>query len=196
VPRGSTRDRIERPDDLLSPCAVMVNDVDPSAPSAALVASASRVTAEVMSFIVRFGCGLIQVALPAARCTELGLPTLSYAPSQPTFAVSVDSADGVGTGISAADRSYTARLLASPDSTESDFTRPGHVIPVRVPEPCLGLPTIAEVAFGLTARSEAPGVVVSVLTEAHGNLMSVPSASKFATEHDLRFLHLSEHLQR
>jgi 3,4-dihydroxy 2-butanone 4-phosphate synthase/GTP cyclohydrolase II len=84
-----------------------------------------------MAFAVRYTSGFLCVGFPAVRCDELGLP-----PSWPTntacpgaaYTVTVDASAGISTGISAADRSQTVRLLADERSTPADFTRPGHIV--------------------------------------------------------------------
>src|SRR5215470_4360261 len=95
--------------------------------------------AEASNFarLVRHTSGFVTVAMPAARCTSLGLPGTAggaafFTETRPIQAVTCDAAEGVTTGISAADRSFTARLLADPASTRDDFRRPGHLVPLRV----------------------------------------------------------------
>jgi 3,4-dihydroxy 2-butanone 4-phosphate synthase / GTP cyclohydrolase II len=95
--------------------------------------------AEAANFgrLVRHTSGFVTVALPAARCASLGLPAMagvdgSFTESRPVQAVTCDAAEGITTGISAADRALTARLLTDPDSAPEDFRRPGHLVPLRV----------------------------------------------------------------
>ena len=98
-------------------------------------------TAEAPEFarLVRHTSGFVTVALPAERCASLGLPAMmgveaSFTDTRPVQAVTCDAAEGITTGISAADRSLTARLLADPESTADDFKRPGHLVPLRIRE--------------------------------------------------------------
>lgn len=108
---------------------MLVDDApDRSGGVAELVAAAGTVTAATVSFLVRHGSGVLHVALPEAECERLRLP----APAHPQRGdgarlqrVSVDAAAGVSTGISAADRAHTARLLADEDTTADDLARPG-----------------------------------------------------------------------
>jgi 3,4-dihydroxy-2-butanone 4-phosphate synthase len=95
--------------------------------------------APVFARLVRHTSGFVTVALPAARCSALVLPAMAggeawLKESRPIQAVTCDAAEGVTTGISAADRALTARLLADPDSAPEDFKRPGHLVPLRVRE--------------------------------------------------------------
>ena len=99
-----------------------------------LVAAAGLITPEVMAFVVRHTSGFVCVALPEDRADALDLPPQPRRHSDagtPAFGVSVDAAEGVTTGISATDRSHTARLLAAPDTTGVAFSRPGHMITLR-----------------------------------------------------------------
>ena len=86
------------------------------------------------AFAVRHSSGFLQVALPPDRCKTLGLIAQCGVDDDPTAQqrVTVDAATGITTGISAADRAVTARLLASADASRDSFTRPGHLVPVRV----------------------------------------------------------------
>ena len=84
------------------------------------------------AFAVRHTSGFLHVALPASRCDELDLVSQRGADRTGIAqCVTVDANDGIGTGISAADRAVTARLLASDAAREDSFTRPGHVVPLR-----------------------------------------------------------------
>jgi len=100
------------------------------------VAVADRIDTSTMAALIRLGSGFVQVALPVAECRRLRLPPMNRHPDEASRTgdqcVAVDAADGVSTGISAADRARTARLLAAPDTGVDDLVRPGHVIPLRV----------------------------------------------------------------
>jgi 3,4-dihydroxy-2-butanone 4-phosphate synthase len=95
--------------------------------------------AEAANFgrLVRHTSGFVTVAMPAVRCASLDLPAMagveaSFTETRPVQAVTCDAAEGTTTGISAADRAITARLLADPDATRDDFRRPGHLVPLRI----------------------------------------------------------------
>lgn len=122
----------------------------------ALVMPAHRATREAVAFLVRHTSGFICVALPAPACDELDLPPMAgsgWARSGSRFTVTVDARDCPGTGISAADRSQTIRLLGARDTSPAAFTRPGHVVPVRVDQ--------------TTATCDLPGAALA-LVEAAG----------------------------
>src|SRR6201984_858834 len=91
-------------------------------------------TPELVAFMVRYPSGYLCVPLAGAICDRLGLLPM-YAVNQDkhgtAYTVTVDARKGVGTGISASDRATTMRLLADPNSVAEDFSRPGHVVPLR-----------------------------------------------------------------
>ncbi|GAA4491811.1 hypothetical protein GCM10023094_56630 [Rhodococcus olei] len=99
-----------------------------------LVLPADRATTEITSFLVRHTSGLVCAAVPAADCERLWLPPMSGTRGETGFTVTLDAIEGTTTGISASDRATTLRRMANPLSTAQDFTRPGHVSPVRVLE--------------------------------------------------------------
>jgi 3,4-dihydroxy 2-butanone 4-phosphate synthase/GTP cyclohydrolase II len=96
-----------------------------------------RADARTIGFVVRHGSGYLLAILSNSDATRLDLPRLRtdcVGDRTLGFLVSADAADGISTGISAADRAATVRVLASPTSRPGHLTRPGHVVPVRVPD--------------------------------------------------------------
>jgi 3,4-dihydroxy 2-butanone 4-phosphate synthase/GTP cyclohydrolase II len=176
---------------------VLVDDVM-HATGPQLLAAADRIDAETMAFIVRYSSGFVSVCLPAARCDQLLLPVFANDRGvihEPLSAVSVDARFDVGTGISAADRSRTARLLADPRSVAGDFTRPGHVVPLRVPESCgRRAEAMPAVALGLCAIAGASvaAVISDLVDDEDANPMSDRDANEFATRRGLRCVMASE----
>jgi 3,4-dihydroxy 2-butanone 4-phosphate synthase/GTP cyclohydrolase II len=99
-----------------------------------LVCAAEKVTPEIINFMATFGRGLVCLALPPEKCESLGLypQTLeNTARLGRAFTVSIDAAEGLSTGVSAADRARTIQAAAADDAKPSDLVRPGHVFPVR-----------------------------------------------------------------
>jgi 3,4-dihydroxy 2-butanone 4-phosphate synthase / GTP cyclohydrolase II len=134
---------------------------------ASIVLAAALADTAATAWTIRRSSGFLTVALEAARAHELALPPLTRsAPDRPAQTVAVDAADGITTGISAADRARTARVLASPASRAADLRRPGHVVPVivaaggvheraRVPEAAVDLCRLAGLpAIGIVAALE------------------------------------------
>ncbi|WP_051721145.1 MULTISPECIES: 3,4-dihydroxy-2-butanone-4-phosphate synthase [Actinomycetes] len=100
-----------------------------------LVTGAADASVGAVHRLVRWGSGFVCVTVDDDTCRRLELPPMSWleAPGDypGTMCVTVDAVAGTTTGISAADRATTARLLSDPAARPADFTRPGHVVPVR-----------------------------------------------------------------
>ncbi len=177
---------------------------DSGAPGAInLMVRADRVSARAMSFIVRHGCGLVTVALPAARCIELQLPEMivtedSWRHRTVVMAVTVDATEDTSTGISAFDRAITARRLADAAATPEDFRRPGHVLVERVPNALQDLratESLHPAVIGLAACGLAGAGAAMVrceLVDDDGELAGLSTALDFAACHDLEVLAFSD----
>lgn len=133
-----------------------------------LAFAAEKATSSVMAFLVRHTSGLVAVALPEPDCDRLGLGPMAGADSRDTpYTVTVDARDGVGTGISAADRAHTARLLAAAGTSAADLSRPGHVMGLRTHERgVLGRAAPAEAVVDLArlAGLRPAGVVAGIVS--------------------------------
>jgi 3,4-dihydroxy-2-butanone 4-phosphate synthase len=144
---------------------VTLIDEDATEGGVELWMAAELAEAPVFARLVRHTSGFVTVALPAVRCASLGLPAMmgveaSFTETRPVQAVTCDAAEGITTGISAADRSLTARLLADPDSTPDDFKRPGHVVPLRIREGLTDPNTSASAALSMcSVAGLRPGMV-------------------------------------
>lgn len=152
-----------------------------------LVVAAETASPAAVSFLVRHTSGFLRVALPAADCDRLGLPPMWIPdhPSGPAFCVTVDAV-GAGTGISSANRAYTARRLADPACTAEDFLRPGHVVPVPVlPGGVLIRRSVAEAATDLLRLAGLrPAAIYAELVHGTGIARGAGVAA-FATTHEL-----------
>jgi 3,4-dihydroxy 2-butanone 4-phosphate synthase/GTP cyclohydrolase II len=98
------------------------------------VIAAGTATTEWVAWIIRSSSGYLCAPMPAARADALQLPLMvpdSQDPRRTAYTVTVDAASGVTTGISAADRARTLRVLADRSAGPSDVIRPGHVLPLR-----------------------------------------------------------------
>ncbi|KAG6857428.1 hypothetical protein H0H87_003495 [Tephrocybe sp. NHM501043] len=99
-----------------------------------LIIAASHCTTEKMAWMIKHTSGYICIALPGDRLDELDIPMMvpdNQERHRTAYTITVDYKHGTTTGISASDRSATVRALASPTSLPSDFTRPGHMVPLR-----------------------------------------------------------------
>ncbi|MCU1611367.1 MAG: ribA, partial [Pseudonocardiales bacterium] len=123
--------------DVASGRPVIVVDDEERENEGDLIFAAARATPELLAFTVRYTSGYVCVALTGDDCDRLDLPPMFHTNQDKrgtAYTVTVDAREGVTTGISAADRAHTIRLLADPDSKSVDFARPGHVVPLRAKE--------------------------------------------------------------
>ena len=164
-----------------------------------LVCAASKITPELVNFMATHGRGLICVAVTPDRADVLGLPLMTEQNQEAlgtAFTVSVDAHPrfGVTTGISAADRATTIRLLADPETRPSDLRRPGHVFPLRaVPGGVLRRvgQTEASVDLARLAGLEPAGVICEIMNE-DGTMARRPDLERFARKHGLRFVTVAQ----
>ena len=99
-----------------------------------LIFASELATPELVAFMVRYTSGYICVAVTEEDADRLDLPPMFRVNQDrrgTAYTVTVDAREGVTTGISAADRAQTIRLLADPATTAADLARPGHVVPLR-----------------------------------------------------------------
>ncbi|MCL1599759.1 MAG: 3,4-dihydroxy-2-butanone-4-phosphate synthase, partial [Actinomycetia bacterium] len=99
-----------------------------------LIIAAEKVTAERIAFMVRYTSGLICLPTTGERLDELELPLMVIDNTEAhntAFTVSIDYLKGTTTGISAQDRARTILAVVDPESKPSDFSRPGHIFPLR-----------------------------------------------------------------
>ncbi|KAI9571723.1 3,4-dihydroxy-2-butanone 4-phosphate synthase [Boletus coccyginus] len=102
-----------------------------------IIISASKCTTEAMAWIIKYTSGYICISLPGKRLEELCIPMMvphNQERHRTAYTVTVDYKHGTTTGISAHDRSLTARKLVDPSAVASDFTQPGHMVPLRARE--------------------------------------------------------------
>ncbi len=155
-----------------------------------LVMAAELVTDDHIKFCALEGRGLICAPLATEICDRLDLPPMSDRPTLPgecAFTVSVDAAEGVSTGISAADRAHTARLLADPNSRPEQFNRPGHLFPLRSKRGGVLRRTghtEASVDLARMAGLKPAAIICEVMND-DGTMARLPELEKFASKHGL-----------
>ena len=163
-----------------------------------LVVAAAHATPEVMAFFVRHTSGLICASVTAERADELDLPLMvaRNTESQRTaFTVTVDYRHGTTTGISASDRSRTARALVDPDVRASDFNRPGHLHVLRArPGGVLKRAGHTEAAVDLARMAGLPpaGVLCEVVSADRLSMARRPELDSFASEHGLVLVSIAD----
>ena len=162
-----------------------------------LCMAAESITPEAVNFMSRFGRGLICATLNGDRCDALNLPPQSDrndALHGTAFTVSVDARDNVTTGISAADRSETIRLLADPNTQPEDLVRPGHIFPLRAAEGGVLVragQTEGSVDLARLAGMKPVGVICEIIKD-DGTMARVPDLIEFCKEHGLKMGSVSD----
>ena len=130
------------------------------------VLAAQFATPDAVNELACHARGVVAVTLTSARAELLGCPALPRRrtlASTPRYGVSVEAAQGVSTGISAADRALTVRKMADPKASSADFVRPGHIMPAIVGERgCLDRPFGPDAAHDLGVMAGLqPAVAIS-----------------------------------
>jgi 3,4-dihydroxy 2-butanone 4-phosphate synthase/GTP cyclohydrolase II len=162
-----------------------------------VIFAASTVTEQQIAFMMAECRGLICAAMTGQDLDRLGL-TLMVAnnqdPNRTAFTVSVDARLGTSTGISAADRARTARLLADPGSTADDFFTPGHLFPLRAEAGGARLRQgHTEAAVELTTLAGlAPVGIICEIAGKDGRMLNGADVHAFAARHRLPMLSIAE----
>ena len=163
-----------------------------------LIVAASHATPETMAFIVRHTSGLICAAVTAEQADALDLPLMvarNTEVQRTAFTVTVDYRHGTTTGISAADRSATARALVDPEVRASDFNRPGHLHVLRAREGgVLVRAGHTEAAVDLARLAGLPpaGVLCEVVSADRLSMARRPELEAFAAEHHLTLITIAD----
>ena len=156
-----------------------------------LIMPAEKVTPEAINFMVTYARGLVCAPISHERAHQLGLQRMvvDNRESQKTaFTVSVDAAEGVTTGISAADRAAVVRIMADPKATPQDLVQPGHIFPLQAkPGGVLQRSghTEATVDLARLAGLQPAGICCEIMNE-DGSMARLPDLIEFAAKHDLK----------
>ena len=156
-----------------------------------LVLAAEFVTPEAINFMAKFGRGLVCLTLTEERCNQLNLPMMtsrngtSYGTN---FTVSIEAAEGVTTGISAADRAKTIQVAVAKNAQPAEIVQPGHIFPLKAQKGGVLMRAghteagcdFAELA-GLT-----PAAVICEIMKDDGTMARLPDLIEFANEHGLK----------
>jgi len=162
-----------------------------------IVSAAEHVDTEKMAFMIRHTGGVVCLALSNAIADTIDLPPMvqrnTSARGTP-FTVSIEAAEGVTTGISAADRVATIRAAVSPVARPEDLRRPGHVFPLRAADGGVlvraGHTEASVDLCRLAGCREA--AVISELMHDDGTMMRLPALTAFAAEHGLPIISIAD----
>ena len=163
-----------------------------------LVMAAEKVTPEAVNFIVKQARGLLCMPMLGERLDELQMPLMITEnggnKNQTAFTVSVDYKKNTTTGISAHDRAATIQALIDPAARPEDFTRPGHLFPLRYyPGGVLVRAGHTEAIVDLCnlAGMYPAGIVCEIMAE-DGSMSRLPVLEEFAEEHGLKILSIAQ----
>jgi len=156
-----------------------------------LVLAADHVTPEAINFMARFGRGLICLTLTRERCEYLRLPPMAARNGtfySTAFTVSIEAAEGVTTGISAADRARTVQAAVAAHAQPTDLVQPGHIFPLQaVDGGVLMRAGHTEAGCDLAAMAGcSPTSVICEIMNDDGTMARLPDLQLFAAEHGLK----------
>ena len=183
--------------DIAAGKAVVVVDDETRENEGDIIFAASKATPELMAFTIRYSSGVICVPMPAEMLDRLEIPLMTPHNKdklRTAYTISVDARDGVTTGISAADRAHTVRVLADSATEPTDVTRPGHVFPLRYREGGVLMRrghTEAAVDLATLAGLTPAGVLVEVVND-DGTMKRAPELREFADEHGLAMISIED----
>lgn len=158
-----------------------------------LILAADHVTPEKINFMATHARGLICLSLTTGQIQRLSLPLMvkderNASANKTAFTVSIEAAEGVTTGISAADRAHTIRVAASPQAQANDVVTPGHIFPIRAQEGGVlrrAGHTEASVDLARLAGLNSSAVICEIMNE-DGTMARLPDLKKFAQANDIK----------
>jgi 3,4-dihydroxy 2-butanone 4-phosphate synthase/GTP cyclohydrolase II len=156
-----------------------------------LVIASEHTSAEDVNFMAKYGRGLICLTLTEDRCRQLQLPLMvsdSQYRNSTNFTVSIEAAEGVTTGISAADRAMTIQAAIAKDARPSDIVMPGHIFPLKAKRGGVlarAGHTEAGVDLARLAGLEPSSMICEIMNE-DGTMARLPELKEFARQHNLK----------
>ncbi|MFE9423229.1 bifunctional 3,4-dihydroxy-2-butanone-4-phosphate synthase/GTP cyclohydrolase II [Kitasatospora sp. NPDC006697] len=193
-----TLDPVERAiADIAAGRAVVVVDDEDRENEGDLIFAATAATPELLAFTIRYSSGVICVPVTQDDADRLGLPPMVRVNQDrkgTAYTVSVDAREVESTGISAVDRALTIRLLGEPASTAEDFTRPGHVFPLRAMDGgVLVRPGHTEAGVDLARLAGLPpAAAICEVVNDDGTMARLPELVRFAREHGLAIISIED----
>ena len=198
-PRDAVRlDTIERAiADIAAGRPVVVVDDEDRENEGDLVLAAAKATPAQLGFMVRHTSGVVCVPMEGAELDRLKLPPMTAVNEDrkgTAYSVSVDAREGTSTGISAADRAKTIRVLVDSATEPHELTRPGHVFPLRsMPGGVLVRTGHTEAAVDLARLAGlTPAGVIAEIVNDDGSMARLPDLRVFADTHDLALVSIAD----
>lgn len=184
--------------DLLAGKLLVVVDDEQRENEGDLVMAAELVTPEAVNFIVTHARGLLCMPITGERLDELNMPMMvsqnATSKHQTAFTVSTDYKRNTSTGISAQDRAATIRAMIDPNARPEEFSRPGHLFPLRYhPGGVLARAGHTEAIIDLCnmAGLYPAGVVCEIMND-DGTMARMPNLEVFAEKHGLKILSIAQ----
>jgi 3,4-dihydroxy 2-butanone 4-phosphate synthase/GTP cyclohydrolase II len=177
--------------------AIVVVDDEDRENEGDLIFAASKATTELAGFMIRHTSGVICVAMLGADLDRLKLPPMTVVNEDrkgTAYSVSVDARDGVSTGISAADRARTVRILCDSATEPYELTRPGHVFPLRAVEGGV-LRRTGHTEAGVDLARLAgltPAAAICEVVHDDGSMMRAPALRQFADQFGLVMVSIAD----
>lgn len=177
--------------------AVIVTDDEARENEGDLIIAAEKATTESINQMILHARGLICVPMRAEQLRKLGINPMSSENREShgtDFAISVDAAEGITTGISAHDRAKTIQILSDPNAIGDSLVQPGHVFPLRAkPGGVLQRAGHTEAAVDLASLAglNPSGVICEILNE-DGSLARLPDLIQFKKKHKLKLISISQ----
>ena len=162
-----------------------------------LIMAAEKVTPDAINFLAMHARGLICVPLPGSRLDELRIPMMvseNTSKFSTAFTVSVEAKRGVSTGISAADRAETVRVLVDPNSRPEDLAQPGHMFPLRARDGGVLVRaghTEAVVDLARMAGLYQAGVLCEIMNE-DGTMARLPQLEEMSAKFGLKIVSIAD----
>jgi len=165
-----------------------------------LVLAAEFVTPEAINFMARHARGLICLTLTQERCAQLNLPLMTSSNRSgfgTNFTLSIEAAEGVSSGISAADRALTVKAAVAFNAKPTDIVQPGHIFPVMAqPGGVLMRAGHTEAGCDLTRMAGlTPASVICEVMKDDGTMARLPDLLIFAKEHGLKIGAITDLIQ-
>lgn len=161
---------------------------------------AEKVRAEDINFMATYGRGLICLTLTRERCAQLDLPLMVAGTDEchaTSFTVTIEAAEGIGSGISAHDRARTIQLAVAKDARPDQLIRPGHIFPLMAQGGgVLTRPGHTEAGCDLAALAECePASVIVEVMNADGTMARRPDLELFSRKHNIRIGTIADLIQ-
>ena len=162
-----------------------------------LIIAADKITPQAIAFMVRYTTGIVCLSLTGDRLDKLQIPLMvpnNTDHHRTPFTVSVDYKIGTTTGVSASDRAATIKALVDPAAHAADFSRPGHIFPLRYREGGVlkrAGHTEAAVDLSVMAGLSPAGVLCEVVCD-DGSMARLPDLEKFSKEHGICLISVAD----